>query len=60
MQITEKFYIGHYKKVREANTVAESLSKITDGENFTNLEKINNKDENTLNFLENLTKRRVN
>ncbi len=60
VQITEKFYIGHYKKVREANTVAESLSKITDGENFTNLEKINNKDENTLNFLENLTKRRVN
>lgn len=59
VQTTEQFYIGHYKKVREANAVSESLSKLTESEDFTSLERINNKNENTLSFLENLTKRRI-
>ncbi len=39
--------------------MAESLEQITGGENFTGSEQIKPVAENTLNFLENLTKRRV-
>ena len=55
VKTTESFYIGAYKKAKEANAVAESLSKILEDENI-NLEYYVN--ENTLKFLNNLTGRR--
>ena len=60
VQTTEHFYIGQYKKVREANAVSESIAQIVDGENIATSEKIEPPEEDTLNFLKNLTKRRTN
>jgi len=60
VQTTEHFYIGQYKKVREANAVSESIAKLIDEENNTTSEIKEQTEEDTLNFLENLSRRREN
>jgi len=57
---TENYYVGLYKKTKEANAVAESLSEILESENITDGGSENQISENTLNFLNNLTRRRAN
>lgn len=60
VQTTEQFYIGQYRKVRGTNAISESLEKIIKSENNPKTSRIKNIEENTLIFLENLTKCRGN